>query len=877
MSSCCLVAFANGRRAVLCFEICHACSILRKQLANSCLSDDDYGFTSEATHIVDALVSDDPEEEALMTPAEVVKQFGLSRTPSVPPGLGFTTHSHPPRTSTPSQAPPGFPSQPVPTAGPALPVTTPAPVTPSKPSFAHPAAPESSKGKIVAVSTPGSDAKKNIKALAVESGLSRDIASQAKTSVKGKKAVLKDEDFPALESAKAVSRTSTPAPTKAPSLKTPMAAKKTPAETPKTVATPLAPETPIEVSPAQKSKKAEKKVVPGALNIAAATKAAAAAKQSNPSSTVTSAVERPDDAAFPALPTPTSASVPSSAARAAPKTLRLVPTPKAETPPATSASMTAPASLRHAFSVLQRPETPGSENVSDSASIVSASVSASRTNSPPPTARVGAAAVRSTTKSQQRKARKDATKQQAAAIASQPKPEPEVVVAPIVSHKKKQKKGKSVAPKETTSKEAATVGESQPSSPGLVEKERDAKPAVEEKVSTYRQAVNESMSLEEPLVPRLRRKETSSATTSEVSKPVVDRASPSPAAVFRDLTKEGSIPDPEILALFKSVSSTSHRSDQYTPVLPKDGLAELKSIVSEEDQHTLNAGKPVHKVIDGSRVMLTPNGNLVRNLTKTEEQLYLQYQSSIAASTGDPGAYVHSRHDAGNGFSVIRGRAVANGTPSYFPQGPVTKTSSDTQLLLPTVENPMQKMSREEALANINQSILPRFNLGTMNLSLDGNKMSDPLDKSVPRGDAGVGVATIQQALEHEKQALEHEKQETVVKALIGSVMNGQSASQTRGLGSSLDVNGAEFSGLAQTMPPPPPMPSTATNTTVSPTKGLLSGHLSNITSMSLEEMEDAFARTKKEAEKIEKSLNQVIKKNRRILSMSSSGAAGAH
>lgn len=833
------------------------------------LTDDDYEFTSEASNIVDALVSDDAEEEIAMTVAETWKQVGPSRTPSVPPGLGFTIHGHPPRTSTPSQAPPGFPSQPLPMAGPALPVGSPTPTTPSKPSFAHlpGAASESSKGKATAVPTPGSDAKKNIKALAVESGLSKDIASQAKTSVKGKKAVLKDEDFPALESAKAVSRTSTPGPTKPPVMKTPLVAKKT-LETPRAAATSSAPETPIDASPAQKPKKAEKKVVPGALNIAAATKAAAAAKKSNPSSTVTSAVEKSDDANYPTLPAATTpTSVASPAARAGPKTLRVVQTPKAETPPVASSNVAA-LPLRHTVSVLQQwPETPGSENISDSASIVSASVSASRTNSPPPANRIGSAAVRSTTKSQQRKARKDATKQQAAAIALQPKPELEVEVAPIVSRKKKQKKEKAVQPKETPIKEATPVSESRPVSPGPVE--RDIKPAVEEKASTYRQAVNESMSLEEPLVSRIRRKETSLASASEVSKPVVDRASPTPADVFRDLTEDGSIADPESLALLKNVSSTSHRSDQYTPVIPRDGLAELKSIVSEEDQHTLNAGKPVHKVIDGSRVMLTPNGNLVKNLTKAEEQRYLELQSSIAAHISDPAAYVHSRHDAGSGFSVIKGRAVANGTPSYFPQGPAVNTSSDDSLPLPTVDTPMQKMSREEALANINQSILPRFNLGTMNLSLDGSKLSDSLDKTTPRGDAAASAAAIQ--------SFEHEKQETVVKALIGSVMNGQSASQTRGLGSSLDMNGAEFSGLAQTMPPPPPMASHAANQTVSATKGLLSGHLSNITSMSLEEMEEAFARTKKEAEKIEKSLNQVIKKNRRILSLSSSGAAGSH
>lgn len=826
---------------------------------------------------MDALVSDDPAEEVIKRATDAIEQLGPSRTPSVPPGLGFMAHSHPPRTSTPSQAPPGFLSQQLPAVTPALPITIPTPVTPLKSGLIP--VPDSSKGKKTPVTATGSDAKKSIKALALESGLSRDIASQATASVKGKKPVLQDEDFPALESAKAVSRTSTPAPSKAPSIKTPMVIKKAQIDTPKAIATPSAPETPVEMTSAQKLKNVDKKIMPGALNIAAATKAAAAAKRSNPPSTVTSAVEKPDDAAFPALPTPSSVSVSSPAARTAPKTLRVISTPKAETPPSTSAGASAPPSLRHAFSGLQRPETPGSENVSDSASIVSASVSASRTNSPPP-ARVGTAVVRSTTKSQQRKARKDATKQQAAAIASQPMPEREVEVAPIVSHKKKQKKGKAALPKETTSKEAppatpatpvTPVTESRPSSPGPADK--DAKPAAEEKASTYRQAVNESMSLEEPLVPRPRRKESAIPSIGEVAKPTVERELPSPAAVLQELVQAGLVPDSQVLSLMKNISSTSHRSDQYTPIIPKDGLAELKFMISEEDQQTLLAGKPVQKVIDGSRVMFTPNGNCVRNLTPAEEQLYLRLQATLAANASNPAAYVHSRHDACNGFSVIKGRAVANGTPPYFPQGPAL-VSTNNQPSLPTVENPMQKMTREEALANINQSILPRFNLGTMNLSLESTKMSEFLDKNTPRGDPDAAVSTPQQRHEHQKQ-------ETVVKALaplIGSVMNVTPGSQVQGLTTSLDLAGGEFSGLAQTMPPPPPMSAAATNTTTaSPSKGILGGHLSNITSMSLEEMEEAFARAKKEAEKVEKSLNQVIKKNRRMLSLSSSGGAGGH
>uniref|UniRef100_A0A8H7NMU3 Uncharacterized protein n=1 Tax=Bionectria ochroleuca TaxID=29856 RepID=A0A8H7NMU3_BIOOC len=96
--------------------------------------------------------------------------------------------------------------------------------------------------------------------------------------------------------------------------------------------------------------------------------------------------------------------------------------------------------VSRALSLTHRPGTPGSEMVSDTASIVSASVSASRAGSPPPS-RVGAAAVRTTTKSQQRKQRKDALKQDTKAIAEAPKPELEEH-APVLGRKKKQKKEK---------------------------------------------------------------------------------------------------------------------------------------------------------------------------------------------------------------------------------------------------------------------------------------------------------------------------------------------------------------------------------------------------------------------------------------------------
>lgn len=848
-------------------------------------TDDDYEFTPEAALDVDNLVSD-PLDDVQTSVLDPLSRFGTPQTPSVPPGLGFSVHGHPSRTGTPSRPPPGLPIPPSATISPAIPLTGGAPVTPLKPALTA-AVPLQSESSKASKKTPaaGSEAKKNIKALALESGLSKEITSQSKGAPKNKKTLLQDEDFPALESAKpaGLSRTSTPNPIRVPSIKTPMVVKKAQQiETPKPApATPAPAETPVE-SPSvqQKSKKLEKKPMP-ALNIAAATAAtkAIAAKKSNPSSAVTSAVEKPDDTAFPALPTPSSISVASPATRA-PKTIRVISTPKTETPPLFAGAANVPPPLRNTLSDLRRPETPVSENVSDSASIISASISASRTNSPPPTSsRVGSAAVRSTTKSQQRKARKEAGKKDTVAIVTAPKPEPEIEIAPILGRKKKQKKEKPSVSKETTPAidsqpaspaPAETPAEKGPEkAPEKVEKpiEKESKVQNPEKVSTYRQTVNESIALDEPLTLRSRRKE-GNVAQAEGSKPALDRPIPTPAAVLKELVNSGLISDPEALALMKAISATSHRSDQHTPALPKDGvIADLKALITAEDQQALLAGQPVHKVVDGSRVMLTPNGNCVRNLSAAEEERYLLLQAELAAKFEDATAYVHPRHEAAGGYSVIKGRVVGNGAPPYFPQTAAPASSNDEELLLPVVNDPTLKMTREEALANINQTILTRFNLGTMNLSslieghhggaVGGNMEGSPM----PSAEADAASKNVIKTLE----------------PLFSTLASNAHSHPLDGTA----IGSETFSGLAQTMPPPPPLPSTSAaaiaagkTMAASVAKG---GALAGITSMSLEDMEQAFALAKREAEKVEKSLNQVIKKNRRLLSLSASGAGGGH
>jgi CCR4-NOT transcription complex subunit 4 len=290
-------------------------------------------------------------------------------------------------------------------------------------------------------------------------------------------------------------------------------------------------------------------------------------------------------------------------------------------------------------------------------------------------------------------------------------------------------------------------------------------------------------------------------------------------------------------------------------------------------------------MIDGSRVLLTPNGNCVRNLTPAEEQRYLELLAELAAKVGDPATYVHSRHEAGNGFSVIKGRAVANGTPSYFPQGSATATADG--LRLPAVSDPMQKMTREEALANINQSILPRLNLGTANLNTLA-AVTDPKHSITSPGPGQNNNSPQTPPLSKQDLANATNALNSLAPLILNFASSG-SPSSTAALAAELTGQSAgsslakldpadEFSGMANTMTATPSMPSLASSVaSKSGNVGASSSALANFPMMSVEDMEQAFALAKKEAEKMEKSLNQVIKKNRKLLSLSSSGGGGGH
>ncbi|RKF61627.1 putative rna recognition domain-containing protein [Erysiphe neolycopersici] len=428
-------------------------------------------------------------------------------------------------------------------------------------------------------------------------------------------------------------------------------------------------------------------------------------------------------AAFPPLPASTTPIINAQVQRNIPKTLRLTSAPK---PEAMSNNITSSSSLnsslpsqvpvsRHpsvASNIkLESPDTPTSEMVSDNASITSTSLS--RANSPPPT-RVGSAPVRATTKSSQKKQRQAQKEKGRAGIEAIVTTEPEVEIAPIMGRKKKQKKDRI---HRSTSGLAPAL--SRPQSPGAGSMIGDVTEPMKENINNKEKAeylskekINESVpskisskvsDAKDNTKEKTRNLTTMDCTSSEnvkIEEEPTTKPPPTPAAIFQKLLSTGAIKDPSELAFLKNISSSYRHIDlpdkfngfEITP----------KLIITTEEHETLLAGKSVHKISEaGHRIMLTPNGDCVRNLSEEEEKLYLEYQSRLAKSTG-PAMFVSAKHAGQNGFTMIGGRAVPSGPPSYFPT-----TNKGNGL------DAVSKIQRDEALNYINQYVLPTLSNNT--------------------------------------------------------------------------------------------------------------------------------------------------------------------
>ncbi|KAF4635306.1 hypothetical protein G7Y89_g2794 [Cudoniella acicularis] len=661
-----------------------------------------------------------------------------------------------------------------------------------------------------------SQAKQDIKSLATNTSLSKTIASQSSQP-------LQSGDFPPLETGK-TKTPSGPALNKTQSSIKPSASnstKKPAANTASSVAT------------TRPSTKAEKR--PGILNISVPSK-----PNKTLSSTETAnkpAVDASSSSEYPPLrptSTPSTASVQSPLSRSAPKILRIPTTTKIETATggnATPSSATStfaqmlPASRQPSLvsvSRQERPGTPTSDVISDNASVTSTSFS--RASSPPPS-RIGSAPVRTTTKSMQKKLRKEAqkTKEKTEMEVVTPKVESEEI-APIMGRKKKQKKERNIhsaaggstpaasrppspGPADSSKEEASTrlglITETSAQAPQLAEEQQTAEvnkasakgpePKGKGKTKVPPSPVSEAVAVE-----------------NEEEPAAADKPLPTPASTYHELLSAGVVPDPNNLALLKNPSSASRLSN----IELETQAAHQKLTITPEDRAALQAGCAVHKN-EGTphRIMLTANGDYVRNLSPEEEQRYLQLQASIAKEFG-PAAFVSTKHHVNNGFTLIGGRAVPNGPPSFFPPGNGSASSLDA----------VSKIQRDEALSYINQYVLPSLSTNSqLEKALNANALDAEMLRSTdPSSFPNWGndpTATID-----------------------GSV---KAPTQEGILGTSLEGMTAHFAVGRD---------------------GDSGRPLGNVSLLSLPEAESGMQLARKEAESLEKKLHALMKKNRRLL-----------
>lgn len=489
---------------------------------------------------------------------------------------------------------------------------------------------------------------------------------------------------------------------------------------------PVPPESDIKPTP----QKAMEKRHPGKLDIAAAKDASKKDLESVATSSGQNKSMAPasDSSAISRPTTPATAVSQTSGAsivrQSQPRTIRVLPTPKVETPrfnPASPSVLNPSVSIaagkqqhsrRASLSPIHPPGTPVSEKVSDNASFTSASMS--RANSPPPT-KVGSAPVRQVTKSQQKKERQVRAKlaeESSKNEGSSTKAVPEMPVqAPIVGRKKKAKKA-------TRGTADSTPMATRPSSP--VPKDEVSQEAVSRPATPAKEVKKDPTVPKEDQEPERAASPVASSSGDHHPKNVFTAAS-----IIAGLQKSGDIL-PVIQDLFKGVSGVNYRFDLSHSDLVDPEIPEL----SEAQRRQIEDGEPIALELGNNKhVVLLPSSRTLRGFTKDQAQRYLEL-SKKALSTTEPTMFNSSRHDIDRDIHVVShtagaappkstaasstedpfeltNRFVASASapasaaatmPSYWSAAPLTEEAMARKLSIRSVEDAEQAMiaSRKE-------------------------------------------------------------------------------------------------------------------------------------------------------------------------------------
>ncbi|KAJ0421657.1 putative CCR4-NOT core complex subunit Not4 [Aspergillus carlsbadensis] len=329
-----------------------------------------------------------------------------------------------------------------------------------------------------------------------------------------------------------------------------------------------------------------------------------------------------------------------------PRVLRVVDTPKAETPPPPVSAAQSVASFpinkvrsrRPSISSQSRPDTPGDFG---SEADLYTSTSASRANSPPASSRIGSAPVRSITKSQLKKERKqkakdaEAKKQEVASVSEEP------IQAPIIGRKRKTKKAPTEAPNPpsesaSTSKPSVTVSNEESEKAEPVKKSKPSEPAPvpesnpptpSERKTPVEQKQPEPWRSKNTVEQLLKDAESTGVSLKEL---FAERTSPL-QVLLSQLHKSGAL-DLNHHPLF----NPSNLSQRFDMKCTSDDYDELKQPIELTEQHrkALLRGEPIRFASETNslkdRCLISPRGCILHHLSPEEEDRYLAIEKSIS-------------------------------------------------------------------------------------------------------------------------------------------------------------------------------------------------------------------------------------------------------
>lgn len=430
-------------------------------------------------------------------------------------------------------------------------------------------------------------------------------------------------------------------------------------------------------------------------------------------------------------PTPAAVSTGSPIKRTvAPRTLRVVSTPKTEMPPSSTAVPalppivgTAGPSRKGSIASINLPGTPG-QDISDSMSVTSTSVSMSRASSPPPAKK---------TKSQVMRERKEKAAAKLATTEDVVLKRDEPIIAPILGRKKKEKKAKDKGPVALVKKE-----ESRPETPDADTTSRadsDDSPAVD---SPAGHAEHPHLDHEADVI------------DSPVSDQPEEKRYISAAMALKDLQGRGEldIASLEMLKGNPSAVSSQLRHDSRVRFEGSDfaNALRLPDPFNDEaesnfaDHETVRWVEGQHTDRLSARNLVTPAGTWLKMLSADEEARYLALEERLRSeSDANPvGLWQRSGIDdklaqliaANSSLPNIRRFYDSTFDPDQFTQhldAPLEASS----VLPPTADRPTPLLpnaaeafsatpqipvtnkvpSADEALQYVNQYILPTVSL----------------------------------------------------------------------------------------------------------------------------------------------------------------------